>query len=63
MFNSVLLSCLPGVQSHPSPGPTEGQRDPGEAEGTLRESNFFMLSLYEVNALEDVDDLRKMKKG
>lgn len=32
----------PGVQSHPGASATEGPRDPGEAEGTLRESPPFL---------------------
>ena len=32
----------PGVQSHPGASATEGPGDPGEAEGTLRESPPFL---------------------
>lgn len=42
---TVCCLCCPGIQSHSGSGPTEGQRDPGEAEGTLREStsSFFYI--------------------
>lgn len=43
----VPAFCLSGIQPHPGSRPTEGQRDPGEAEGTLRESTAFFL-IYDI---------------